>query len=258
MSEAEFVRLERRGDVALLRIDRPKVNALSSQLIAEIGEAVGRLSADLPGALVVWGGERVFGAGADINELRAAAPPVALSPALRVALDALAGLPRLTIAAINGVALGGSCELALACDVRIVATDSRLGQPEIQLGIIPGAGGTQRLARAVGSARAKELILTGRQVGAEEALAIGLAQSVVEPAGVLDAALELAATAARGAVVAQGLAKRAIDEGLSLTLDEGLDLERQLFEQAMATGDARIGLQSFIERGAGKARFAGR
>ncbi len=253
---AEFVRVERHGSVAVVRLDRPKVNALSRQLLAELASAVGDLTADLPGAVVVWGGERIFAAGADINELRAEGSVVPGS--FRTTLDALAALPRLTIAAINGVALGGGCELALACDVRIAASDARLGQPEIQLGIIPGGGGTQRLARAVGAARAKELVLSGRHVGAEEALTIGLVQSVVEPAAVLESALELASSVASGALAAQALAKLAIDDGLNLPLAAGLDLEQHLFEQVLTTEDAAIGLQSFIEHGAGQARFRGR
>jgi enoyl-CoA hydratase len=258
MAQREFVRVERRGAVALLRLDRPKVNALSLQVLAELGEAAAELQADLPGALVVWGGERIFGAGADIAELQSASGPVLVPGGFRTALDALAGLPRLTIAAINGVALGGGCELALACDVRVAATDARLGLPEIQLGIIPGGGGTQRLARAVGAARAKELVLTGRQVAADEALAIGLVQSLAEPGEVLGKALELAESVARGALAAHGLAKRAIDEGVDMPLGAGLDLEQLLFEQVMATEDAALGLRSFVERGAGKAVFSGR
>jgi enoyl-CoA hydratase/carnithine racemase len=257
MPDAQYVRVERRGAVALLRLDRPKVNALSLQVLAEIRSAVAGLAADPPGALVVWGGERVFAAGADIRELQVA-EPVQVSEAFRAALDELAALPRLTIAAINGVALGGGCELALACDLRIAASDARLGQPEIQLGIIPGGGATQRLARAVGSARAKELILTGRHVGADEAHAIGLVQRVVEPAAVLDTSLELASSVARGALAAQALAKRAVDDGLDVPLREGLDLEARLFAKVMTTEDSAIGFRSFLEHGAGKAVFTGR
>ncbi len=257
MSTAEFVRIEHRGGVAIVRLDRPKVNALSRQVLLELAEAVRQLHEDPPGAVVVWGGERVFAAGADIHELESARSGAA-SGDFRIALDLLAALPRLTIAAVNGVALGGGCELALACDLRIAASDARLGQPEILLGIIPGGGATQRLARAIGPARAKELILTGRQVDAEEALAIGLVQRVVEPGGVLDSALELAATVAAGARAAQALAKEAVDRGLDGPLEAGLDLEQQLFAAAMSTQDAQIGLRSFIEHGVGKAVFTGR
>jgi enoyl-CoA hydratase len=258
MAEWEFVRVERRGAVALLRLDRPKVNALSLQLLAELAEAVQGLLADLPGALVVWGGERVFAAGADIVDLQSSAGPVVVPGGFRALLDALASFPRLTVAAINGVALGGGLELALACDVRIAARDARLGLPEIQLGIIPGGGGTQRLGRLVGPARAKELILTGRHVGADEALSIGLVQSLAEPADVLERSFELAGRVAHGALSAQALAKQAIDVGSEMALAGGLDLEQRLFEQVMGSEDARIGLTSFVERGAGKAEFTGR
>lgn len=258
MPAGQFVTTERDGDVAVIRLDRPKVNALSIEVLGEIRAAVDALSSDLPGAVVVWGGERVFAAGADINELQTPSGPRDVPAAFRAALDALAGLPRLSIAAVNGVALGGGCELALACDLRIAAGNARFGQPEIQLGIIPGGGGTQRLARAVGAARAKELVLTGRHVLAEEALRIGLVQEVVEPAEVLPRALELAHEIARGALAAQALAKRAVDEGIDLPLAEGLTLEQRLFEQAMGTEDAAIGLRSFLEHGPGKAAFTGR
>ena len=256
--DAEFVHVERRGRVALLRIERPKVNALSLRVLVEIEEATAALAADLPGALVVWGGEKVFAAGADITELQTAAGPREVPAAFRSALNALATFPRLTIAAVNGVALGGGLELALACDLRVVASDCRLGLPEIQLGIIPGGGGTQRLARTVGPARAKELILTGRHVRGEEALAIGLAERVVDPAAVLESALALAEEVAGGALLAQSLAKRAVDEGLAGSFAAGLELEQRLFEQVLASEDAAIGMRSFIERGPGKASFVGR
>jgi enoyl-CoA hydratase len=176
----------------------------------------------------------------------------------RRALDAVAAIPRCVIAAISGFALGGGCELALACDLRIASERAKLGQPEILLGIIPGGGGTQRLARLVGPAKAKEMVLTGRQVAADEALRIGLVDEVVAPDELHARALGLAAELARGAVVAQGLAKRAVDQGLGGSLDAGLALEQDLFAEAFATEDARIGVASFLEHGPGKATFVGR
>jgi enoyl-CoA hydratase/carnithine racemase len=170
----------------------------------------------------------------------------------------VAAVPRFTIAAITGVALGGGCELALACDWRICAEGARLGQPEILLGIIPGGGGTQRLPRLVGVARAKEIILTGRQVTADEALRIGLVDEVVPAGEVLDRALAKATELAAGAVVAQGYAKAAVDEGTETTLAWGLDRELELFEQVFTTEDAATGVASFLESGPGKARFSGR
>jgi enoyl-CoA hydratase/carnithine racemase len=217
-----------------------------------------RLTDDPPGAVVVTGGDRIFAAGADIGEFDGPEEGRAVGAAFLRALDAVAAIPRCVIAAVSGYALGGGCELALACDLRIASERARFGLPEILLGIIPGGGGTQRLARLVGPARAKQLIFTGRQVDAAEALAMGLVDEVVPPEQLHDRALALAAELASGAVVAQGLAKRAIDEGLQGSLADGLALEQQLFAQVFETEDARIGIASFREHGPGKARFVGR
>jgi enoyl-CoA hydratase/carnithine racemase len=254
-----LVSLERRPDgVALVTLQRPKANALSIALLTELEDVVLGLTTAPPGAVVIWGGERIFAAGADISEFGGPAEARRIGGHFRSALDALAALPRLAIAAICGYALGGGCELALACDLRVAAETAKLGQPEILLGIIPGGGGTQRLARLVGPSRAKDLICTGRQVDAGEALRIGLVDRVVPQAAVLDTALELAAGFAGGAVLAQGMAKRAIDMGLEGSLSEGLSLEQDLFAEAFGTEDARTGVQSFLEHGPGKARFSGR
>src|SRR5439155_19066929 len=181
-----------------------------------------------------------------------------VSDRFRRALDGLAAIPRVVIAAVGGYALGGGCELALACDLRVAAENARLGQPEILLGIIPGGGGTQRLARLVGVSRAKALILTGRQVGAEEALRIGLVDRVVPADKLLDESMALARSLARGPLQAHALAKRAIDDGLDLPLAAGLDLERDLFVEVFRTDDAAIGVRSFLDHGPGKAEFTGR
>jgi enoyl-CoA hydratase len=170
----------------------------------------------------------------------------------------VAAIPRATIAAVNGFALGGGCELALACDFRVAAENAKLGQPEILLGIIPGGGGTQRLPRLIGAARAKDLILTGRQVDGADAERIGLVDRVVPATEVLDAALSWASELARGPLVAHGLAKRAVDDGLAAGLAQGLSLERDLFVEAFRTEDAGIGVRSFLEQGPGKATFVGR
>jgi enoyl-CoA hydratase/carnithine racemase len=253
-----FVTLERRSDgVALVRLDRPKANALSATLLFQLQAITEDLAADLPGAVVVWGGPRIFAAGAEIGELGGeGSDQVGL--AFHRALGALASLPRLTIAAVNGYALGGGCELALACDLRVCADDARFGQPEILLGVIPGGGGTQRLPRLIGSSRAKELIVTGRQVRAEEALAIGLVNRVVPRDEVLSATLEWAAELARGPLVAQSAAKAAIDRGLEVTLEEGLAIERQQFTVVNQSEDADRGISSFLAHGPGKATFLGR
>jgi enoyl-CoA hydratase len=254
-----FVTLERRGDgVALVRLDRPKMNALSTELLAELAEVARQLTVDPSGAVVVWGGERIFAAGAEISEFGGPDEAREIGGRFREALDRLAAIPRATVAAVNGYALGGGCELALACDFRIVADDAKLGQPEILLGIIPGGGGTQRLARLVGSSRAKDMILTGRQVAADEALAWGLADKVVPKDQVLDAALEFAGALAAGPLLAQAACKRAIDEGLDGTLEAGLSLEQELFAQVFETEDAVTGVRSFLENGPGKATFSGR
>jgi enoyl-CoA hydratase len=256
---AELVHVERRDDgVAVVRLDNPKVNALSAALLTELAEVAAALTDDPPGAVVITGGDRLFAAGADISEFGGPNEARVVGANFRRALDAVAAIPRVVIAAISGYALGGGCELALACDLRVASEKAKLGQPEILLGIIPGGGGTQRLARLVGPARAKDLILTGRQVAAEEALAIGLVDRVVPHDEWETASLELAAELARGAVVAQGLAKRAIDEGLEGPLTVGLALEHELFAEVAGTDDAAIGVASFREHGPGKATFVDR
>jgi enoyl-CoA hydratase/carnithine racemase len=258
MSE-EFVNVERRDDgVAVLRLQRPKANALSVAVLRQIEEAARGLSVDPPGAVVVWGGERIFAAGADISEFGGPDQARVVGRQFRAAFDAVAAIPRVTIAAVTGFALGGGCELACACDLRVVAETAKFGQPEILLGIIPGAGGTQRLTRLIGPGRAKDLILTGRQVDGAEALRIGLADRVVPAGQVFESAIQLAARLAAGPVVAHGLVKAAVDGGLDTSLASGLDLEAELFVRSFQTADAGIGVTSFLEHGPGKAAFIGR
>jgi enoyl-CoA hydratase/carnithine racemase len=257
--EGPLVTVERRDDgVALVRLANGKLNTISHALLNRLHEVVTDLADDLPGAVVVAGNDRSFAAGAEISEFGGPDEAGTVGGAFHRAFNALAALPRVTIAAVAGFALGGGCELALACDLRIAGDNARLGQPEILLGIIPGGGGTQRLARLVGPARAKDLILTGRQLRASEALAIGLVDEVVPAADVLDRALERAAAFAAGPVVAHGLAKQAIDEGLDGSLADGLARELELFVDVFRTDDAGIGIASFFENGPGKARFTGR
>lgn len=254
----ELVLLERRDDgVAVVTLNNPKVNALSQELLARLGAVAAELAADLPGAVVVTGGERIFAAGADISQFGGPDEAAAITRGFHAALDAIAALPRFVIAEVVGFALGGGCELALACDYRIVGERGVFGQPEILLGIIPGGGGTQRLARLVGPSRAKEICLTGRQVTAAEALQIGLADEVVPGDQLHERALALAAEVARGASVAQGLIKRAVDDGLSMPLADGLQLEQRLFADVFHTADSQIGVASFLASGPGKARFTG-
>ena len=254
-----FVALDRRDDgVAVIRLDRPKANALSMEVLAQLEAVAGELTEHPPGAVVLYGGDRLFAAGADIGELGGPDEARAVGRAFRSALDALAAIPRATIAAVTGVALGGGCELACACDLRVVADNARMGQPEILLGVIPGGGGTQRLVRLIGAARAKDLVLTGRVVDAAEAMRIGLADRVVPAGEVLDTTLALAAQLAAGPLIAQALAKAAINGGLDLPLAAGLDLEAEAFVKVFGTDDARTGVRSFLEQGPGKARFSGR
>ncbi|MCU1353471.1 MAG: putative enoyl-CoA hydratase [Acidimicrobiales bacterium] len=256
--ETPLVITERRDDgVAVVTLQNPKVNALSSELLRQLRGAAEALTDDPPGAVVITGGERVFAAGADITEFAGPDEARTIGDLFLRAMNAVADIPRATIAAISGFALGGGCELALACDFRIASERAKLGQPEILLGIIPGGGGTQRLARLIGPARAKDLIFTGRQVTAPEALDIGLVDEVVDHVDTMARALTKAAGLAKGAVVAQGLAKRAIDRGLDGALGSGLDLEQQLFVEVFGTDDARIGVDSFKAEGPGHAEFTG-
>jgi enoyl-CoA hydratase/carnithine racemase len=258
----EFVNLEvAASGVATLRLDRPKMNALNRRVAEEIGDAVDAAAADeRVRALVVWGGERIFAAGADIKEM-ADLDAVSMYRYIGRFQDVFTRLERLpvvTIAAVNGYALGGGCELSLACDLRICAEDARFGQPEILLGVIPGAGGTQRLPRLVGAGRAKELIYTGRFVEADEALSIGLVNRVVAPERVYRAAVETAEGFAAGPTVALMAAKHAIQGGLQADVHTGLAIERQGFAALFASEDQKIGMASFVEHGPGKAEFVGR
>ena len=259
MVDGDVVEVERGDDgVAVVRLNNPKVNSLSTFVLSRLRSTIAELEDDLPGAVVVTGGDRIFAAGADISEFDGPDEAYQVGLAFRDALDALAAFPRMTIAAVTGFALGGGCELALACDLRIAAENAKFGQPEVLLGIVPGGGGTQRLPRLVGPARAKDLILSGRQVKADEALRIGLVDEVVPTDQVMARARERAAEFARGAVAAQRLAKRAIDEGLDRDIDAGIALEQEIFVEVFHTQDARIGVESFRENGPGKATFTGR
>jgi enoyl-CoA hydratase len=248
----DFVDLDRRKDgVAVVRLKRPPANALSTAVLKELAETAAELTRDPAGAVIVTGSDKVFAAGADINEFGGEEEARVIGAHFREALDLVAAIPRVTIAAITGYALGGGCELALACDLRVASATAKLGQPEVRLGIIPGGGGTQRLARLVGASRAKDLILTGRQVAADEALRIGLVDRVcAQDETPLDVALAWAGELAGGAVLAQALAKRAIDVGLDGSLADGLDLEQQLFADVFRTEDAATGVRAFLDKGA--------
>jgi len=258
---AEFVRLDVEAGVGTIRLERPPMNALSRQVQEEIREAALEAAARVDvRAVVVYGGPKVFAAGADIKEMAEMSyqDMLVASGPLQSAFTAVAQIPKPVVAAVTGYALGGGCELALCCDLRVIGDNAKMGQPEILLGIIPGAGGTQRLPRLIGPSRAKELIFTGRFVGAEEALRIGLADRVVAPDDVYTEALALAQQLAAGPQLALRAAKLAIDAGLGSDLDTGLELERLNFAGLFATDDRTVGMVSFIESGPGKAQFTGR
>jgi enoyl-CoA hydratase/carnithine racemase len=256
-----LVRLEVSDGVGTLRLDRPPMNVLSVAAQDELAAA----AADVAGladvrAVVVTGGPRVFSTGADVEEMARwdYTDAVDRSRALQAAFTAVAAIPQPTVAAVAGFALGGGCELALCCDVRVAGDNARLGLPEIRLGIMPGAGGTQRLPRLVGPARAKELIFTGRFVGADEARAIGLVDQVVPPDEVEAAARAWAAQFVDGPAYALRAAKQAVDVGMEVDVSTGLEIERTHFAGLFATQDRGSGMESFLREGPGTARFVGR
>ena len=258
---AEFVRLEVEDGVGTIRVDRPKMNALDIQVQEEIRAAAHEATArDDVRAVVVYGGEKVFAAGADVKEMAGMshAEMVARAGHLQSAFTAVARIPKPVVAAVTGYALGGGCELALCADIRIAGEGATLGQPEILLGIIPGAGGTQRLTRLVGTSRAKDLIFTGRFVKADEALRIGLVDQVVPDDEVYTAAKTWAGQFTKAAALAMRAAKESIDRGIEVDLDTGLEIERAQFAALFATEDRTAGMTSFVEQGPGKAVFQGR
>ncbi len=256
----ELVRTEPQSDgVVVIRLHNGTMNPLSSALLQQLRDVARAIGADpTVKSVVVAGGDKAFAAGADISEFTGQDAARVIGRAFREAFDAIAAIPRPVIAAIRGYALGGGLELACACDLRVAGETARLGQPEILLGIIPGAGGTQRLTRLVGPARAKEMIWSGRQVRAQEALAIGLVDRVVAADEVEHDAHHWAAELGKGAVVAMGIAKRVIDSGLDGSLADGLDLEAEAFVEVFGTDDAGTGVKSFLADGPGKAKFSGR
>jgi enoyl-CoA hydratase/carnithine racemase len=258
---AEFVRVETDQAVATIRLDRPPMNALNAQVQDEIAAAAAQVADDGDiRAGIIYGGAKVFAAGADIKEMVEASygRMAGDTRRLQASFTAVAKIGKPVVAAITGYALGGGLELALCADFRVMGENARVGQPEILLGIIPGAGGTQRLPRLVGPARAKDIVFTGRFVGADEALAIGLVDKVVPDDQVYEAARELVARYAGGPALALRAAKQAIDDGLDVDLATGLEIERLHFAGLFATEDQRTGMRSFIENGPGKATFAGR
>jgi enoyl-CoA hydratase/carnithine racemase len=256
----ELVRLEIADGIGTIRLDRPPVNALNDQVTEEIAAAAREAESDEVRAVIIYGGEKVFAAGADIKDMAEASYPEMVERAgrLQEAMALVAGLGKPVVAAITGYALGGGMELALSADFRVVGESARLGQPEILLGVIPGAGGTQRLPRLVGPAKAKEIVFSGRMLKAAEAHAIGLADAVVPDAEVYTAAQDMMKRYVNGPALAIRCAKAAIDQGLGVDLATGLEIERNYFAALFGTQDQRAGMKSFLENGPGKATFTGR
>jgi enoyl-CoA hydratase/carnithine racemase len=257
----DFVRVEAEAGIATIRLGRPPMNALNSQVTGEIADAAEQVSAD-PAirSVILYGGEKVFAAGADVKEMAGldVMRIAGFGQRIQGAFDLVARIPKPVIAAITGYALGGGLEFALCADFRVAGERARLGQPEILLGVIPGAGGTQRLPRLIGPARAKDMVYSGRFVRADEALRIGLVDRVVPDAEVYEAAREMAARYTDGPALALRAAKQAIDGGLEVDLDTGLEIERLHFAALFATEDLRAGMRSFLENGPGQAKFSGR
>lgn len=259
--EEEFVRADLDSGVAVLHLTRPPMNALNLTMQRQIAAAANVISAhpDVEAA-VLYGGPKVFAAGADVKEMASMTYSDMAESAhrLRESFDAVARISQPTIAAITGFALGGGLELAMCADFRVAGDNVKLGQPEILLGIIPGAGGTQRLPRLVGISRAKELVFGGHMISAEEALAIGLVNRVCAPDAVLDTAVDWARTFVGGPRIALGSAKRAINNGMNVDLATGLSIETTEFAALFATEDQKTGMNSFVTDGPGKAHFEGR
>lgn len=246
----EFVSVSVDGAVALVRLDRPPVNALSREVAEELEEAFARCQDPAIRSVVVTG-EPHFAAGADIKGFKQAFDAgvrEVTASTLQQAVVALESLPKPTIAAIHGYALGGGCELSLGCDFRYMADDAKFGQPEILLGLIPGAGGTQRLQRLIGFQKTKDLVLSGRHVGAEEGLEMGFADKVAPAGELLELALADAAEWATKATVAIAVAKRVMADGRGVSLSKALEAEHAAFQEAFRSDDAREGVSAFVEK----------
>ncbi|BAH47149.1 enoyl-CoA hydratase/isomerase family protein [Rhodococcus sp. NPDC019627] len=255
----QFVYTEMTTDrVAIVRLERPRANALSLAVLRQLDEAFQALASDLPGAVVIWGGPRIFAAGGDISEMGGPEDAARFVKAFRSTFDRIASIPRPVIAAVCGYALGGGLELALSADLRVAGEGAKFGLPEVNLGLVPGAGGTQRLSRLVGPSRAKDLVMTGRQVNAEEALRIGIADRVVPDDEVFSESIALARRLATGPSVALATAKSLIDANFDQPLNAGLDAEGRAAVAMHHTEDGRAGVKSFIANGPGQAKFVGR
>lgn len=238
------------GNVGLITLNRPKaLNALNSELIGEISAALAGFEADKTiGAIVITGSEKAFAAGADIKEMANQSYVEAYMNDFISSWDGVARTRKPIIAAVAGFALGGGCELAMMCDFIIAADTARFGQPEINLGVMPGAGGTQRLPRFIGKAKAMDLCLTGRMMDAAEAERCGLVARVVPAAGLLDEALKAAATIASKSLIIAMMTKESVNRAFETSLGEGIRFERRLFHSMFATADQKEGMAAFVEK----------
>ena len=247
----QMISLDREGPLAIVSLSNPPLNVLHPQMVEELAACFGGLAGDpeVQVAIVTGAGERAFCAGFDIKEFPGLLAPgraEKLAARLHASLGAIENLGKPTIAAVNGLALGGGMEVSMACDLRIVAANAQMGQPEIKLGLLPGAGGTQRLPRLVGAGIAKEIMYTGDPIGAEEAHRIGLANHVVPAGDALAAAREMASRLTKRPGVALRYIQQAVHRGLGGTLPQGLQIEADLFAKVFQTEDAREGVEAFI------------
>ncbi|WP_433522909.1 enoyl-CoA hydratase [Nocardia pseudovaccinii] len=246
----ETILLERKGRVGWITLNRPKaLNALNAQVLDDVIAALDELEHDdAIGAIVITGSERAFAAGADIKEMQPKSYMDMFMNDYFARWDRLAQFRKPTIAAVAGYALGGGCELAMICDILLAADNAKFGQPEIKLGVIPGIGGSQRLTRAIGKAKAMDLVLTGRNMDAEEAERAGLVSRIVPAAELLDTALEVAETIASMSLPVTMIAKEAVDRSFETTLAEGLRFERRVFHSLFAIDDQKEGMSAFVEK----------
>jgi len=246
----QYLLVSKEERVGIIQLNRPDaLNALSPDLMAELAEALEAFDADEGiGCMVLTGGPKVFAAGADIKRMAEASAVDMLTMDQLARWDRIRKLHKPVVAAINGYALGGGCELSMMCDIIIAGEDAKFGQPEISIGVIPGAGGTQRLTRAVGKAKAMELILTGRMFSAHEALEMGLINKVVPSELTIEEAKQMAKTIAEKPAIAVRLAKEAILKAFDTTMEGGLDYERKLFYLLFASADQKEGMKAFMEK----------
>ncbi|MGA6208212.1 enoyl-CoA hydratase [Nocardia testacea] len=250
MTDFETILLERKDGVALITLNRPKaLNALNAQVLDDVIAALDEVERDDEiGAVVITGSDRAFAAGADIKEMQPKSYMDMFMDDYFARWERLAQFRKPTIAAVAGYALGGGCELAMICDILIAADTAKFGQPEIKLGVIPGIGGSQRLTRAIGKAKAMDLVLTGRNMDVDEAERAGLVSRVVPAAELLDTALEVAATIASMSLPVAMIAKEAVNRSFETTLSEGLRFERRVFHSLFATADQSEGMAAFVDK----------